>query len=115
MFDVDFNSDPQGELEMNIDEIVNLKGSEDSSTEEEKVDDSSKEKVDNTDSNELNLSIDEIIKLDSIEDSEVKEDSTEEIKPSSATKETANSFLLLSKALAEEGILSEFDEEGFGK
>ena len=115
MFDVDFNSDPQGELEMNIDEIVNLKGSEDSSTEEEKVDDSSKEKVDNTDSDELNLSIDEIIKLDSIEDSEVKEDNTEEIKPSSATKETANSFLLLSKALAEEGILSEFDEEGFGK
>ena len=115
MFDVDFNSDPQGELEMNIDEIVNLKGSEDSSTEEEKVDDSSKEKVDNTDSDELNLSIDEIIKLDSIEDSEIKEDNTEEIKPSSATKETANSFLLLSKALAEEGILSEFDEEGFGK
>lgn len=115
MFDVDFNSDPQGELEMNIDEIVNLKGSEDSPTEEVKVDDSSKEKVDNTDSDELNLSIDEIIKLDSIEDSEIKEDNTEEIKPSSATKETANSFLLLSKALAEEGILSEFDEEGFGK
>lgn len=115
MFDVDFNSDPQGELEMNIDEIVNLKGSEDSSTEEEKVDDNSKEKVDNTDSDELNLSIDEIIKLDSIEDGEVKEDNNEEIKPSSATKETANSFLLLSKALAEEGILSEFDEEGFGK
>ena len=53
MFDVDFNSDPQGELEMNIDEIVNLKGSEDSSTEEEKVDDSSKEKVDDADSNGL--------------------------------------------------------------
>ena len=41
----------------------------------------------------------------------INKDNTEEIKPSSATKETANSFLLLSKALAEEGILSEFDED----
>ena len=120
MFDVDFNSEPQGDLEMSIDEIVNLKGGGDETPSiqetNENINQEANIKLDKPD--ELNLSIEDIVKLDSTEEKEEKEiDNTEEDKPSSANKEISNSssFFLLGNALAEEGILSEFNEEDFGK
>lgn len=118
MFDVDFDPESQGVLEVSMDELVNMdnKDSIVSSDEPASNEDSKSVDLGNNDSNELEISIDDIINLKTPDTNEiVNEDTNEVIKPSSANKETTNSFLLLGNALAEEGILSEFDEEGFDK
>ncbi len=118
MFDVDFDPETQGVLEVSMDELVNMDNKDSVITNDEPASNEDSKSVDlgNNDSNELEISIDDIINLKTPDTNEiVNEDTNEVIKPSSANKETTNSFLLLGNALAEEGILSEFDEEGFDK
>lgn len=118
MFDVDFDPETQGVLEVSMDELVNMDNKDSVITNDEPASNEDSKSVDlgNNDSNELEISIDDIINLKTPDTNEiVNEDINEVIKPSSANKETTNSFLLLGNALAEEGILSEFDEEGFDK
>ena len=120
MFDVDFDPESQGVLEVSMNELVNMDSSNTVdvvSTEDTNSTESTKDfDINNENPNELNISLDDIIKIDSKEVVDTNNEETDkEITPSSANKETANSFLLLGNALAEEGILSEFDEEGFDK
>lgn len=120
MFDVDFDPESQGVLEVSMNELVNMDSNNTVdvvSTEDTNSTESTKDfDINNENPNELNISLDDIIKIDSKEVVDTNnEETNKEITPSSANKETANSFLLLGNALAEEGILSEFDAEGFDK
>ena len=118
MFDLDFsNTEPQGSLELSMEELVKLEPGTEST---ETVDTSSTEteekgttKVNDNKTEELQLSLKDILGDD--EDSSEEEIVDKDTKPSSANKETANSFLLLHNALAEEGILNEIEEEEFNK
>ena len=118
MFDLDFsNTEPQGSLELSMEELVKLEPGTEST---ETVDTSSTEteekgttKVNDNKTEELQLSLKDILGDD--EDSSEEEIVDKDTKPSSANKETANSFLLLHNALAEEGILSEFDDVNIDK
>lgn len=118
MFDLDFsNPESQGGLELSMEELVKLEPGTEST---ETVDTSSTEteekgttKVNDNKTEELQLSLKDILGDD--EDSSEEEIVDKDTKPSSANKETANSFLLLHNALAEEGILNEIEEEEFNK
>lgn len=117
LIDVDFTPESQGGLEMSMDEIVKLGDSNTESTEVQKDDTTEEVKKEEKNPNELDLNLDVLLKDDEEIDEKVDIEEVKD-KPSSAqTKETTtnSSFLLLTKALAEEGILEDLDEEGFNK
>lgn len=117
LIDVDFTPESQGGLEMSMDEIVKLGDSNTESTEVQKDDTTEEVKKDEKNPNELDFNLDGLLKDDEEIDEKVDIEEVKD-KPSSAqTKETTtnSSFLLLTKALAEEGILEDLDEEGFNK
>ena len=117
LIDVDFTPESQGGLEMSMDEIVKLGDSDTESTEVQKDDTTEEVKKEEKNPNELDLNLDALLKDDEEIDEKVDIEEVKD-KPSSAqTKETTtnSSFLLLTKALAEEGILEDLDEEGFNK
>lgn len=117
LIDVDFTPESQGGLEMSMDEIVKLGDSNTESTEVQKDDTTEEVKKDEKNPNELDFNLDVLLKDDEEIDEKVDIEEVKD-KPSSAqTKETTtnSSFLLLTKALAEEGILEDLDEEGFNK
>lgn len=117
LIDVDFTPESQGGLEMSMDEIVKLGDSNTESTEVQKDDTTEEVKKEEKNPNELDLNLDVLLKDDEEIDEKVDIEEVKD-KPSSAqTKEatTNSSFLLLTKALAEEGILEDLDEEGFNK
>ena len=117
LIDVDFTPESQGGLEMSMDEIVKLGDSNTESTEVQKDDITEEVKMEEKNPNELDLNLDALLKDNEEIDEKVDIEEVKD-KPSSAqTKETTtnSSFLLLTKALAEEGILEDLDEEGFNK
>lgn len=117
LIDVDFTPESQGGLEMSMDEIVKLGDSDTESTEVQKDDTTEEVKKEEKNPNELDFNLDVLLKDDEEIDEKVDIEEVKD-KPSSAqTKETTtnSSFLLLTKALAEEGILEDLDEEGFNK
>lgn len=115
MFDVDFNSESQGDLEFSMDEIAKLSDETEISTNE--VVDTGESNIETSNEKEkedsLELNLEDILSLDSEEtnDEEIKDSKN----TSSATQETSDSFLLLANALAEEGILSDINPEEFNK
>lgn len=117
LIDVDFTPESQGGLEMSMDEIVKLEDSNAESTEVQKDDTTEEVKKDEKNPNELDLNLDELLKDDEEIDEKVDIEEVKDNPSSAQTKETTanSSFLLLTKALAEEGILEDLDEEGFNK
>ena len=117
LIDVDFTPESQGGLEMSMDEIVKLGDSNTESTEVQKDDTTEEVKKDEKNPNELDLNLDELLKDDEEIDEKVNIEEVKDNPSSAQTKETTtnSSFLLLTKALAEEGILEDLDEEGFNK
>lgn len=117
LIDVDFTPESQGGLEMSMDEIVKLGDSNAESTEVQKDDTTEEVKKDEKNPNELDLNLDELLKDDEEIDEKVDIEEVKDNPSSAQTKETTanSSFLLLTKALAEEGILEDLDEEGFNK
>ena len=117
LIDVDFTPESQGGLEMSMDEIVKLGDSNAESTEVQKDDTTEEVKKDEKNPNELDLNLDELLKDDEEIDEKVNIEEVKDNPSSAQTKETTanSSFLLLTKALAEEGILEDLDEEGFNK